>query len=410
MKSRSYRFTALVATAIGAAWLASCARTEHAQGLDSAAQIPTVAVAKVVRKAISRDLTISSELVPFQETDVFAKESGFVSKLYVDYGTHVSKGQLMAVLEIPELQALLQEDEASIRSMSDQVTDAQHELARIEAQHKVLHVQYERLNNVANQKPGLVAQQEVDDAQGKDLAAEAQVEAAKSRLQVAQSQLAVTQSKLVHDQALYNYSKITAPFSGVVTQRYANLGTLMQAGTNSSTQATPLVKLSQEDLFRLVMPVPESYVRYIKIGDTVNVRVPSLNRDFPGRVARFSVDVGQATRTMHTELDVPNPKGVLVPGMYAEASLALDRVGNALVVPLEAVTVQGQNGTVLVVDSLNKIEFRTINIGIQTENEAEVLSGLRDGDQVVIGDRGSLHAGELVQPKITQVASYQGQS
>ena len=106
---------------------------------------------------------------------------------------------------------------------------------------------------------------------------------------------------------LFDYARITAPFAGVVTQRYANLGTLMQAGTSSSTQAMPLVRLSQDDLFRLVIPVPESYVRYIHIGDPVDVRIPALNKTFPGKVARFSVDVKADTRTMHTEVDVPNP-------------------------------------------------------------------------------------------------------
>ncbi len=400
---------ACVAGAIGVA-LVSCGGNHVAQAdASSQTRLREVAVTKVSRKPIARSLTISSELVPFQEIDVYAKESGFVSKLYVDYGTHVKKGQLMAVLEIPELQAQLQEDQASITSMNDQVTDAQHELGRIEAQHTVAHLQYQRLNNVAQSKPGLVAQQEVDDAQGKDLAAEAQVEAAKSRLQSAESQLAVSKSKMAHDQALYDYSKITAPFDGVVTQRYANLGTLVQAGTNSD-QALPLVKLSQEDLFRLVIPVPESYVRYIKIGDPVNVRVPALNRDFPGKVIRFSVDVTGATRTMHTEVDVPNAQGVLIPGVYAEATLALDRKGDALVVPLQAVSQGSDRATVLVVDQDNKIQDRDITLGIQTESNAEVLSGLREGDEVVISDRSGLQPGEMVRPKVTEVATYQTQS
>lgn len=375
----------------------------------SQSSLPTVAVTKVTRRPMARYLTISAELVPFQEIDVYAKESGFVSKLLVDYGSRVKKGQLMAVLEIPELQALLQEDQASIKSVEDQVTDAQHELGRIEAQHTVAHLQYARLNGVAKDKPGLVAQQEVDDAQGKDLAAEAQVEAAKSRFEAAQSQLAVAQSKLAHDQALYDYSKITAPFTGVVTQRYANLGTLMQAGTNSP-QALPLVKLSQEDLFRLVIPVPESYVRFIKVGDPVDVRVPSLDRSFPGKVARFSVDVTDATRTMHTEVDIPNPQGVLMPGVYAEATLALDRKGDALVVPLQAVNQEGAKASVLVVNPAGTIEKCDINLGIQSENDAEVLSGVHEGDQVVISDRSGLRPGEAVQPKSTKAATYENKS
>lgn len=394
------------------ATLTACGRNDLARAggnTSTQSSVPEVAVTKITRKPIARYLTISSELVPFQEIDVYAKESGFVSKLYVDYGTHVRKGQLMAVLEIPELQAQLQEDQASIKNAQDQVADAQHQLGRVEAERTVLHLQYTRLNNVAKSQPGLVAQQEVDEAQGKDLAAEAQVEAANANLQAAQSQMAVAQSKLAHDQALFDYSKITAPFDGVVTQRYANYGTLMQAGTNS-TQALPLVKLSQEDLFRLVIPVPESYVRYIKVGDPVSVRVPSLDRDFPGKVARFSIDVTGSTRTMHTEVDVPNPQGVLIPGVYAEATLTLDRKGNALAVPLQAVNQEGDKATVLVVDQSNTIQEREITLGIQTANDAEVLSGLNEGDEVVISDRSGLRAGESVRPKLTQAVTYRGQS
>jgi RND family efflux transporter MFP subunit len=371
---------------------------------------PAVAVTKVCRKPMARNLTMSSELIPFQEIDVFAKESGYVSKLYVDYGSRVKKGQLLAVLEIPELQAQLQEDQGSIKSAADQVTNAQHQLGRAEAEHNVLHLQYERLNSVSKNQPGLVAQQEVDDAQSKDLATEAQVEGAESNLQLAQSQLAVAQSRMARDQALFDYSRITAPFAGVVTQRYANLGTLVQAGTSSSTQAMPLVKLSQEEMFRLVIPVPETYVRYIKTGDPVTVRVPSLNGDFPGKVARFSVDVTDTTRTMHTEVDVPNPKGVLIPGVYAEATLALDSKGDALVVPLQAADQSNGQASVLVVNASNEIEKRPITLGIQTENDAEVVSGLNEGDRVVIGDPSGLRPGELVHPKLTDAAAYHGQN
>src|SRR5579872_2193070 len=231
----------------------------------------TVGVTKVVKKSLGREITMSSELVPFEEIDVYAKESGYVKKLLVDYGTHVKTGEVMAVLEIPELEAQLEEDQAEIKNASNQVVRAQHELGRYEAQYKALHLEYTRLNGVFQSQPGIVAQQEVDDAQGKDLAAASQVDAGNAALDAAQSQLSVAKAKLVHDQTLFDYAKITAPFSGVVTERYANLGTLMQAGTGSSTQAMPLVRLSQDDLFRLVIPIPEAYVRYIKIGDPVDV-------------------------------------------------------------------------------------------------------------------------------------------
>ncbi|MBV9611126.1 MAG: efflux RND transporter periplasmic adaptor subunit, partial [Acidobacteriaceae bacterium] len=180
-----------------------------------------------------------------------------------------------------------------------------------------------------------------------------------------------------------------------------NLGTLMQSGTNSSTQAMPLVKLSEEDRYRLVIPVPESYIGYIKIGDPVDVHVPTLNKSFPGRVARFSSELGGQTRTMHTEVDVPNPTGTLIPGVYAEATLLLNRSGDALAVPLQAVDQQGDRATVLVVDTSNSIQSRQIVLGIQTESEAEILSGLREGDLVVVSDRSGLRPGERVQPQLT---------
>ena len=212
----------------------------------------------------------------------------------------------------------------------------------------------------------------------------------------------------MHDQVLADYSRITAPFAGVVTERYANLGMLMQAGTSSSTQAMPLVKLSQDNLFRLVIPVPESDVPYIHVGDPVSVRIPSLNETFPGKVSRFSVDVKSDTRTMHSEVDVPNPKRVLIEGMYAEATLRLERKGAALAVPLQAVDRQGDRSSVLVVTPADKIEERIVTLGVQNAGFAELLSGLADGEQVVVSDRGALKAGELVRPKTVDLLNELG--
>jgi RND family efflux transporter MFP subunit len=374
------------------------------------AEVVTVGVTKVTRKTLQRQITLSSELVPFQEIDVYAKESGFVKKLYVDYGSRVQAGQLMATLEIPELEAQMQEDEAAIKNATDQVSQADNQMKRYQAQYKALHLEYTRLNGVFESQPGLVAQQEVDDAQGKDMAAASQVDAAQSNLAGAQSNLLVSRSKLIHDQALFAYSRITAPFAGVVTQRYANLGTLMQAGTSSSTQALPLVKLSQDDLYRLVIPVPESSVRYIRIDEPVEVHVPALNRTFPGKVARSSLDVQEGTRTMHTEVDVPNPGRLLMPGMYAETTLTLEAKDNVLAVPLEAVNRVGDQTTVDVASGANKVEVRVVSMGLETSTDAEVISGLAEGDSVIVSDRSGLKAGEDVLPHVVQMLQYHGGS
>ena len=401
--------TALLIATGGLLWRHGLPKARASNMPDADANLVTVAVTEAAPKALERRLTVSSELVPFQEIDVYAKESGYVKKLDVDYGSHVKAGQVMAVLEIPELQLQLAQDDATVKNAADQVRHAEHGLNRVEAQHSVLHLQYDRLHGVAQTQPGLVAQQEVDDAQGKDLAAEAQVEEAKSTLEAARSQFDAAQAKRQRDGVLFDYAKITAPFAGVVTERYANLGTLMQAGTSSSTQALPLVRLSQDDLFRLVIPVPESYVRYIRIGDPVKVTVPALKRQITGKVARFSVDVKESTRTMHTEVDVPNSGGVLMPGLYAEATLILEKENRALSVPLQAVNHEGDQSTVYLVGQDGRIEDRKVTLGLETANDAEVLAGLNAGDPVVIGDRAGLKPGQAVRPKIVAVIEYQPQ-
>jgi RND family efflux transporter MFP subunit len=362
----------------------------------------TVGVAPIVRKPIFRQLTLSSELVPFQEIDVFAKESGYIKTLLVDYGDRVKTGQLLAVLEIPELEIQIQQDAAAVQSANDQLMHAQIEINRVEAQHKVYHLAYDRLKGVSDKQPGLVAQQELDDAQGKDLALESQIEAAKATLQVAEGQLEAAKAKEQHDKVLFDYSKITAPFDGVVTQRYANYGTLLQAGTSNATNILPLVRLSMDNRFRLQIPVPESYVKYIRIGDPVQVRVPSLDKVFPGKVTRFSSDVTTETRTMHTEVDVPNPSHVLIPGMYAEATLDLERKNGALVVPLQAVNQNGSQAMVFLVGANNQLQQRKVQLGLETSSEAEVLEGLSEGDRVVVSDTSGLKAGTIVKPHVVE--------
>lgn len=393
--------------AILAGGLSSCSGGAGSKVEANTGSVLTVGVTRVMKKTLSRQITLSSELVPFQEIDVYAKESGYVQKLNVDYGSHVKQGQVMATLEIPELLAQLNEDEAEVKNANNQVSRAANELKRDEAKYNALHLEYTRLNTVFQTQPGIVAQQEVDDSQGKDLAAASQVDAGKSALEAAQSDLARAKARLARDQTLYDYSKIIAPFSGVVTQRYANLGALVQAGTASSTQAMPIVRLSQDDLFRLVIPVPESYVRYIKVGDPVNVRVPSLNRSFPGKVTRFSVDVRQDTRTMHTEVDVQNRDRMLMPGLYAEADVSLEHRQDIPAIPLQAINHEGEKTTVFVVAANSEIEDRPITLGIQTATDAEVVTGLNEGEQVVVSDRSGLKPGQKVHPQVVQIMQYQ---
>jgi len=337
-----------------------------------------------------------------------AKVAGYVKQINVDVGDRVKRGQLLAVLEIPEMA----DDQARAQSMvgrsQAEVARARDELQRAESAHQVAHLSYSRLSEVAKTKAGLIAQQEIDDAQSKDLVAEAQVSAARSNLSATEQQVHVSTAELQKVKTLADYIRVTAPFSGVITKRYADTGSMIQAGTSSNTQVMPLVKLSENSLLRLILPVPESAVPTVHIGQQVEVRVPTLRRSFAGRVARYADKLALGTRTMDTEVDVPNPRLVLIPGMFAEVDLTLAHHSDVLAVPIPAVDVSSGNesvGQVAVVTPENRIEMREIQLGLQTPTSVEVRSGLHAGDLVVTGNRASLQAGQRVRPKLTEAVA-----
>jgi len=401
-KRKSIRPALLVASLL-AALASSCTRSQNVEAVATKApEVPTIAVAKASVEDMSRQLALTAEFKPFQEIDVMAKVAGYVKNINVDVGDRVKQGQLLAVLEIPEMADDLARGRAAVDRSQADVTRAKDELQRAESAHQIAHLSFTRLSDVSKQKAGLVAQQEVDDVHSKDLVAEAQASAAKAGLTVAEEQVHVNAAELRRVQTMMEYTKVTAPFAGVVTRRYADTGSMLQAGTASSTQALPVVKLSENSLLRLILPVPESAVPTVRIGQTVEVRVPTLNRSFPGRVARFSEKISPATRTMETEVDVPNPMLVLIPGMYAEVSLTLDHSPRALAVPVQAVDVAGEDssGQVALVTADNRIEMRAVKLGLQSATTVEIRSGLNEGDLVVVGTRAGLKQGQQVQPKV----------
>ena len=213
----------------------------------------------------------------------------------------------------------------------------------------------------------------------------------------------MARAEQAHVKTMMEYSIITAPFAGVVTKRYANKGSMIQAGTASQSQAMPLVRLAQDNVLRLVLPVPESAVSRIRVGSTMDVIVPSLHKTFPGRVARTADTLQVSTRTMDTQVDVANPNYVLVPGMFAEVNLRLDEHDNVLAVPVDSVSGTGADAHVFVVQD-GKLHSTAIATGLETAQRTEVRSGLREGDLVVVGRQSGLKDGQPVQAKIVDFA------
>ena len=360
---------------LGMLWAAHHARSQAPVNADLTGA-PTATVAKVTREDLYKEVTIAAEFRPYVEVALHAKVSGYVRKMNVDFGDQVKAGQLMATLEVPELQAELDNAQATGQKAQADYTNA--------------HLIYTRLQSVNKDHPNLVAQQDLDTAEANELTTAAAIAAAKANVEKYQT--------------MVSYTQITAPFDGVVTHRYADPGTLIQAGTSSDTQALPLVRVSDNYRLRLDFPVTVDYVKDVQLGDSVEVRVDSLNgKTFTGTISRFTHEVDDNTRTMITEIEVPNPNLELMPGMYATVVLKVEKHLQALAVPTEAVAGE-KTPTVYVVNQVNQIEEHSVKLGLETADKYEILSGLHEGDLVVIGNRSGFQAGQKVEPKLIQLS------
>lgn len=323
-------------------------------------------------------------------------------KINVDIGDRVHKGQTLAVLEVPELNAQLKGAGFDMQQAQDDLLRAQHEVKRAEATHAALHADYQRLLDASKAQPGLVAQQEIDDAQSKDLSSESQVDAAKAAADAAREHQQSANSEKDRMQALQNYTNVVAPLDGVIVWRYADTGALIQSGTNSNEQDIPIVRLSQSGLLRLRMPIPEDDVRYVHVGDEMQVRVDAIGRSFTGKIVRFTRDVNFETRTMETEVDVENQDLSISPGMYANAQMQLAHADNVTTIPVEALVLKGNQETVLSLDADNRIHIRNVEVGLRGSKLAEIKNGLQPGDRVVLGGQENYREGERVEPILVQ--------
>lgn len=394
---RARGYPTLAVAALTSFGLAAC-HSSGDSGDAKAATVPTARVAVAQRGAISHVLTLAGQFQPYQVVDVHPKVSGYMRKINVDIGDIVHEGQTLATLEVPELKAQLQQTVFEVEQSREEMSRAQHEINRAEAQHSALHEQYARLKQAAEGHPGMIAQQELDNAQAGDLGSEAQVDSAKSALAAAKQHMGSSQADNQRVQALHNYTTVTAPISGVVVWRYADTGALIQGGTNSNSQDLPIVRLSQSSLLRLRIPVPEEDVRFVHDGDQLQVRVDAVNRSITGKIVRFTREVSPETRSMETEVDVENKNLSIAPGMYANTMLRLGHVEDVVTVPIESLVLQGKQWVAYVLDSGNHVHIRKVQKGMEGSKLAEIQSGLNAGDRVILGGQDKYQEGDVVSP------------
>ena len=382
--------TIVVLVLIAGLWMARRHKTANVSDAGGAAQ--TVAIAKAIREDLSQFTTLTAEFVPYQSVSIHAKVAGYVKSISVDIGDHVKAGQVIAVLEIPELND-------DVKKASAELMTAREEVKRADANYEDVHLAYQRLTAVAKANPKLVAQQDVDTARSKD-------DAMASALSAAQKRVDEGEANVGKMQTMLDYASITAPFDGVITRRYADAGSLVQAGTASETQTMPVVDIAEDDVLRLIFPVPESAVPKIHNGLPVEITVNAMHQVFAGKVTRFAGKVDVATRTMRTEVDVPNPDGKFTPGMYATVKVPLEQRQHVITVPLQALS-SGDTPTVMVLNKDGLLEERKVTLGLETSDKAEISSGLQEGEQVVTGSRANLHAGEHATGKLIELPSYE---
>jgi RND family efflux transporter MFP subunit len=353
---------------------------EPSKVVPSSSDAPTVAVTRPTREDLSRSISLTAEFRPYQEVQVHAKVSGYVQQMNVDVGDHVKTGDVLAILEIPELDDDLKKADAAVLTAEQEAQSAQAAFEETDLINS-------RLQTAAKEATGLIAQQDLDTAAARNRANAANLQAAKQEVVEAQA-------NADRMRTMQAYAKITAPFDGVVTKRFADTGSLIQAGTASDTQSLPLVSLAEIKRLRLDFPVPESAVAFVQVGDSVEVNIVSSGDSFPAKVSRLAQKVDAATRTMLTEADVDNADFRFTPGMYATVRLKLSEKKDALAIPIQCVST-GDNPTVLVLNNDHKVEERPVTVGLETSTKAEILSGLNDNDRIVLGSRNSIPVGEV---------------
>ncbi len=329
---------------------------------------PTVAVISPSRGNAIRSISLPGDLVGFYESSLYAKVTGYLQSISVDKGDWVKKGQVLAIIEVPELQ---------------------QRLARANASLEVQRLTYQRLEQVWKSDPRLVAQQDVDIAQGKYLEAKAEVDELR---------------------ALVSYTKIVAPFSGIITGRFVDPGALIKAGGDQPTAgpvegsahptgtASPVVSLAMIDTLRIYVYVPQGVVGFIQRGTPATVTLQDLpGHPFIGTVTRFAASLDLSTRTMLTEIDLDNPRHQLYPGMYANVTLQLERRPNVIQV-LDSAIGETSTGNYVMAVQDGKLSKKEITVGLRTGHLVEITKGLRGDETLVAGIDPTLTSGERVTP------------
>ncbi len=328
--------------------------------------VPTVSVVSPKQTAPAQEVILPGNIQPYISSPIYARTDGYLKKWYFDIGAHVKAGDLLAIIQTPEV--------------DEQLAQARSTLATGQANLALAQITKDRYDSLL--KKHAVAQQDVDNAAGAYTANKAAVDADTANVR--------------HFEALVSFEKVYAPFDGVITARNTDIGDLINSGSNTAPR-TDLFDISQTSTLRVYVNVPEEYSQAIKPGETeADITLAEFPAQrFPGKLARTSDAISATTRTLLTEVDLDNPGGTLFSGSYAEVHFKVHEQNSTLLLPVSALIFRGEKLQVGVVKS-GRVIVTDVTPGHDLGNQIEIVAGLAPNDQVIVNPSDSLVSGQSV--------------
>ena len=353
--------------------------------------LPVVNVQKVRRADAKTSLVLPGNIQAVTEAPILARASGYIKRRYADIGDRVKEGQVLAEIDAPELNQQILQAKATVDQANSTVEQAQAALQQGHSNENLARVTAQRWENLS--KKGVVSRQENDTYQAQWAAQQANVNALEKAVAAARNNAAAVEANVARLNDLLAYQTVRAPFAGVITLRNVDAGALVNEGN------TLLYRIAQTDRLRTYLNVPQADAGSVRVGQQAVLVVPDLpGHGFPGLVTRTANALDPATRTLLVEVQVPNPGALLMPGMYAQVDLSVLRKDPPLLIPGDTLVVRSDGPQVAVVAPDGRVHFARIQLGRDFGDRLEVLSGLEDGQQVVVNPSDAIREGAQVKP------------
>ena len=375
-------------------------RTMLADAKEESEKIPTVRVAKVGYTTGSSELELPADLQAEIETPVYARVEGYIVRRLVDIGWRVKKGQLLAELQTPELDQQIMQAKAAISQGRAAVKQQEAQLLQTKANLKLAEVTAGRWKKLTD--AGVTSHQDTDEKIAALEVRQAELAASEANISAANENVAAAQANLNRLDEMKSFSKLTAPFDGVITYRNPDIGTLISAGANNQKE---VFRVSDISKIRIFVNIPQAYVSLVKPGTPAIVHVEDLNQDFHLKVGGIANALDMSSRTMLAVLRVPNANGPLMPGMFSRVKMMLPNPPSVLAVPSDAVVSRNEGQMVAVVGPDKRVHFRKVTIARDTGSNIEVTAGLSVGDQVVLNPTDEVREGSPVEIRVAEAKS-----